>query len=229
MLDILDGSAILPRGMARGLAEQGVVAVYVPMPCYGERKPPGNAHLLLYQKEPQRTLDNIRQTVMDVRRAKAVLAARPEVDPQRIGITGVSLGGIMTSLTAGVDGHFYRVVPILAGGDLAAITFHARETRIVRAALEQKGMTQQDTEKLLAPVEPLHFASRINPETCLMINAARDEVIPRETTDALRKAIGSPQILWTPLGHYSSVYYLPNIRQRMIDFLKGGKVEKLDF
>ena len=224
VLDILDGSAILPRGLARGMAEQGVAAVYLTQPCYGKRKPPGNAHA--FKADPNKTVDNMRQTVMDVRRAKAVLATLPEVDPKRLALTGVSLGGIMTSLAAGVDGEFARVVPILAGGDLTAITFHARETRSIRRAIEEKGMTREDTARLLAPVEPLNFAGRIDPDTCLMINAAKDEVIPRSTTEALNKAIGS-RIIWTPLGHYSSILYLPQIRQRTIDFILGKQVEDL--
>jgi cephalosporin-C deacetylase-like acetyl esterase len=226
VLDILDGSAILPRGLARGMAEQGVAAMYITQPCYGKRKPPGNAHMKAFKADPNKTVDNIRQTVMDVRRAKAVLATLPEVDPKRLALTGVSLGGIMTSLAAGVDGEFARVVPILAGGDLTAITFHARETRSIRRAIEEKGMTREDTARLLAPVEPLNFAGRIDPDTCLMINAAKDEVIPRSTTEALNKAIGS-RIIWTPLGHYSSILYLPQIRQRTIDFILGKQVEDL--
>ena len=226
VLDILDGSAILPRGLARGMAEQGVAAVYMLQPCYGRRKPPGNAHMKAFKADPNKTVDNMRQTVMDVRRTKAVLVTLPEVDPKRLALTGVSLGGIMTSLAAGVDGEFARVVPILAGGDLTAITFHARETRSIRRAIEEKGMTREDTVRLLAPVEPLNFAGRIDPESCLMINAAKDEVIPRATTEALGKAIGS-RIIWTPLGHYSSVLYLPQIRQRTIDFILGKRVEDL--
>jgi cephalosporin-C deacetylase-like acetyl esterase len=226
VLDILDGSAILPRGLARGMAEQGVAAVYITQPCYGKRKPPGNAHMKSFKDDPDKVVNNFRQTVMDIRRTKAVLATLPEVDPKRLALTGISLGGIMTSLAAGVDGDFARVVPILAGGDLTAITFHARETRGIRRTIEEKGMTREDTARLLAPVEPLNFAGRIDPDTCLMINAARDEVIPRSTTEALNKKIGS-RIIWTPLGHYSSIFYLPQIRQRTIDFILGKKVEDL--
>jgi hypothetical protein len=87
-------------------------------------------------------------------------------------------------------------------------------------------MTREDTVRLLAPVEPLNFAGRIDPATCLMINAAKDEVIPRSTTEALAKTIGS-RVIWTPLGHYSSILYLPQIRQRTIDFILGKKVEDL--
>ena len=71
-----------------------------------------------------------------------------------------------------------------------------------------------------------YFAGRIDPKTCLMINAAKDEVIPRSTTDALAKTIGS-RVIWTPLGHYTSVLYLPQIRQRTIDFILGKEVEDL--
>jgi dienelactone hydrolase len=229
VLDIMDGSAIVPRGLARGLAQQGVVAMYVPMACFGPRRPKGDVHLRRMVDDPGQAIDNVRQTVMDIRRAKAILAARPDVDPHQIAITGVSLGGIVTALAAGVDGQFNRVVPILAGGDLAEMVFSsARETRQMREAMAAKGMSRDDAERFLAPIEPLNFASRIAPATCLMINASNDEVIPKDATEKLNKAIGSPQILWHPLGHYSSIFYLPKIRQSAVDFIKGKKVESLD-
>ena len=229
VLDILDGSAVIPRGIARGLAEQGVAAIYVPMACYGVRRPANGAHYAYYAEHPEETVGNMRQTVMDVRRAKAVLAAHPEVDPDRISITGVSLGGIMTSLIAGVDGQFYRVVPILAGGDIAAITFHARETRRIREACTAKGIDQAKLAEMLRPVDPLTFAARIRPDTCLMINASKDEVIPMATTLALNKAIGNPTMLMVPAGHYGAGLFLPGIRRGVIDFLLGRKVERLEF
>jgi dienelactone hydrolase len=228
VLDIMDGSAVVPRGLARGLAQQGVAAVYVPMACFGPRRPKGDVHLRRMADDPEQAIANMRQTVMDIRRAKAILAARPDVDPHQIAITGVSLGGIVTSLAAGVDGEFNRVVPILAGGDMAEMIFStARETRQMRQVMAAKGMSQEDAERFLAPIEPLNFASRIAPATCLMINAANDEVIPKDATEKLNKAIRSPQILWHPLGHYSSIFYLPKIRQSAVDFIKGRKVESL--
>jgi dienelactone hydrolase len=221
VLDILDGSAIVPRMLARAAAHQGVAALYLPMPCYNVRRPKDNGHEKLLRDDPSRLGDGMRQTVMDVRRAKAILASRPEVDPHRLGITGVSLGGIMTALSAGVDGQFDRVVPILAGGDVAALMFHTRETRKIRALLEAKGITKNDAAKILAAVEPLNYASRIDPARCFMINAGNDEVIPKATTEALNKAIGGAEILWLPTGHYTALTYLPLIQQRTIEFLKS--------
>lgn len=223
VLDILDGSAILPRIMARAAAQQGVAALYVPMPCYNARRPKGDAHLKYLAEDPRRrTADGMRQTVMDVRRAKAILAARPEVDTDCLGITGISLGGIMTALAAGVDGDFDRVVPILSGGEIASITFSSHETRKIRALMEAAGMREADAKVALAHVEPINFAARLDPRRVLMINARQDEVIPKWTTEALRKAMGEPEIVWVPGTHYSAILSLPTIQQRTIDFLRAG-------
>ena len=228
VLDIMAGNSVVPRGFARGLASQGVAALYLPMAYYNARRPKDNAHVQFFQADPARAADPPRQTVMDIRRARAILASRHEIDPQRIGITGVSLGGILASLSAGVDGDFYRVVPVLAGGDLAEMMFRAPETRRVRQKLLEQGVDQARLNTIFAPVEPLHFASRIDPHRCLMINASKDEVIPRDCTMALWKAAGRPTLLWVPSGHYSAALFMPTIKQTAIDFLKGQKVDRLD-
>src|SRR5688500_13278019 len=79
VLDILHGSALVQRGLARGMAEQGAAGFYVPMACYGARKPDRNAHHQAFRDDPSKAIENVRQTVMDVRRAKAILTTRPEV------------------------------------------------------------------------------------------------------------------------------------------------------
>ena len=220
-LDIKAGNAIVPRMLARAAARRGMVAMYVPMPGYGARRPKGDDYQRSLEADPDLVVESIRQTVMDVRRAKAILAARPGVDADHIGICGVSLGGIMAALSAGVDGDFDRVVLILAGGDLATIVLgDNRETRRMRAALLARGLTPATTADLLAPVEPLHFAMRIGAERCLMINALHDEIIPRSTTDALRAAIGNPPILWLPAGHYSVVTHFITMQHQALEFLR---------
>jgi dienelactone hydrolase len=225
-LDIKAGNAIVPRMLARSAARRGMAAMYVPMPGYGARRPKGDDYQRSLEADPDLVVESIRQTVMDVRRAKAILASRDDVDVDHIGICGVSLGGIMAALSAGVDGDFDRVVLILAGGDLATIVLgDNRETRRMRAAFLAHGLTPATTAELLAPVEPLHFATRIGARRCLMINALHDEIIPRGTTDALRAAIGNPPILWLPAGHYSVVTHFITMQHQALEFLKGRAAE----
>ena len=51
--------------------------------------------------------------------------------------------------------------------------FHDRETRKVKENLLAKGFDEQKLQPLMASVEPLHFANRIDSARCLMINAAQ--------------------------------------------------------
>ena len=54
--------------------------------------------------------------VADVILAHSLLRSLPEVDPARIGVTGISWGGYLTSLVAGVDPRFKFAVPVYGCG-----------------------------------------------------------------------------------------------------------------
>jgi dienelactone hydrolase len=57
--------------------------------------------------------------VADVIRGVSLLASRPEVDPFRIGITGISWGGYLTCIVAGLDDRLRVAVPVYGCGFLA--------------------------------------------------------------------------------------------------------------
>ena len=54
--------------------------------------------------------------VADIALAHSLLASRPEVDTSRIGLTGISWGGYLTSIAAGVDHRFRFAVPVYGCG-----------------------------------------------------------------------------------------------------------------
>ena len=54
--------------------------------------------------------------VADVVLAHSLLAARTEVDAERIGVTGISWGGYLTSIVAGVDDRLKFAVPVYGCG-----------------------------------------------------------------------------------------------------------------
>ncbi|MBX7165068.1 MAG: alpha/beta fold hydrolase [Pirellulales bacterium] len=56
--------------------------------------------------------------VAAVIRGHSLLASRPEVDPRRIGITGISWGGYLTSIVAGLDDRLAVAVPVYGCGFL---------------------------------------------------------------------------------------------------------------
>lgn len=56
--------------------------------------------------------------VADVVRAHSLLRSFPEVDPNRTAVTGISWGGYLTCITAGVDNRFKAAVPVYGCGYL---------------------------------------------------------------------------------------------------------------
>ena len=86
--------------------------------------------------DPKLFVGAIAQAGEDIRRTIDLLASRPEINPQRIGITGISLGGIIAATAAGAEPRLYRAGLILAGGDLLTIIHHARETRPLSEMLQ---------------------------------------------------------------------------------------------
>lgn len=59
------------------------------------------------------------QAVSSVILAHSLLRSLPDVDPDRTGITGVSWGGFLTCITAGLDQRFKCVIPIYGCGYLS--------------------------------------------------------------------------------------------------------------
>jgi dienelactone hydrolase len=175
------------------MAENGIATLMLYMPGYGPRRPKEGPKEKLGTKDMDAMIATLRQAVLDVRRAGDWLAARPDVEPSRVGLVGISLGSIVGSLAAGVDDHFGRSVFIIGGGDLAAIVMNgSKETAAAKARLEKDGFTIEQLRGLWKDIDPVTFASRVRPEEMLLINAEADEVIPKECTLRLATAMGSP-------------------------------------
>ena len=97
VLHILGGDFNLSRLFCAGLAEKGVAALFLKMPYYGPRQQPGVKRRMI-SPDPRETVEGMTQAVLDIRRATAFLATRPEIDAKRLGIFGISLGGITGAL-----------------------------------------------------------------------------------------------------------------------------------
>jgi cephalosporin-C deacetylase-like acetyl esterase len=160
----------------------------------------------------------MRQGICDVRRAAAWLASRAEVDPARLGVTGISLGGIVASVAAAVDPTLNRAALLLAGGDLARVLWEMPEGAKYRALWVESGRDLDDLKALSDPFDPLTHAHRLVGKRVVMMAGKVDEVIPPASARALWEAAGRPPITWYDCGHYSAVgFLLPAVRQA-VDF-----------
>ena len=192
------------------LAESGIPALLMYMPYYGPRMPVGKDRKHVFMEGDVETMAaGLRQAVMDARRAGDWLASRPDVEPSRVGIVGISLGAIVGGLTAGVDDRFGRSVLVIGGGDLPAILMNpCKETALARRKIGEAGLTEERLRELWRDVDPLTFAGRLRAQELLLINAETDEVIPRAATERFHAAAGRPAIHWIKGGHYAIVLQL---------------------
>jgi len=125
-------------------------------------------------------------------RAVTYMATLPEVDPERIGMTGVSAGGLMTWIANGVDDRLAAACPIMAAGDWERSL--AGGSWFLDFPLGQAGMSAdspeaQAFERLL---DPIKYAHRQHAPV-MFINGAQDEFFPIDTTRTTFEEVEAPE------------------------------------
>jgi len=226
-LHILDGNAQLTELMCTTVARRGIPAISIDLPYYGPRRPGVGPEGLA--ENPDIFLSAISQAVEDIRRTVDLLCARPEVNPDRIGVMGISLGGIVGATAAAIEPRFDRANLILSGGELPTIIHHARETRQLSEMIRRLSAAKRaEVEAKLLALDPVHVApalrDRARQGRVLMINVDQDEVIPPSCTQKLAEALGiADRVVWLKgLGHYTAVAELPRAMQMSGDFFAKG-------
>jgi dienelactone hydrolase len=202
VLHILDGRFYAARLVAAALAQRGIAALFIKLPYYGERRPPGDVDLKSLDLPDVVTA--IRQAVRDVRRGAFWLRRRPEVADGKVGIVGVSLGSFVAQLAAGADGGFDRCAFVLGGGSLTDTVYAgSKDTRKIVRLLTERGWDRAGVAEALAPIEPLRHVDGIAKRSVLMINCRADEVVPPASSRRYWEALGRPEIVWYDGGHYA--------------------------
>src|SRR6516225_6777883 len=189
VLDITAGDQSLSRMIAGHLAQNGIGGLFVQMAYYGPRRPPGSK-LRLMSPDINHTTQAIRQTVLDLRRATAWMESRPEIDKNRLGIMGTSLGSFMAALTAEMEPKLKRVAVLLGGGGLVEAYYDDPRAKPYREIFEALGGTKALAVKTFAPVDPLTCAANLKDRRVLIVAAKQDEIVPARAAEALWRETG---------------------------------------
>jgi hypothetical protein len=170
--------------------------------------------------------DLLRARVIDTRRVLDWLLRRQEIDGNRVALVGFSHGAIVGSLVTAVDSRIKASALVLGGGDLAGIIRDSRErslARIREGLMADDGLTldgfYNTASATLEDVDPLTYAPLVSPRTVLMINARFDWVIRRSYTEALWRALGRPELVWLPAGHYTAGLFTSYARHKILDHI----------
>lgn len=160
---------------------RGVAVASIDFPLHGERVSAKLTEILLAglagpgSRADARALwtDFARQAAHDLVRALDALAPHPELDPKRVAYAGFSLGAIVGALYCPQDPRLSGAALALGGGGFGP-----------------------------PPLDPAHHIARFSGRPLLLVNATRDERVPRSAAEALHAAAGDPkQVLWFESGH----------------------------
>jgi len=207
ILDITGGDQTLSRSMGTYFAQKGIAGLFVQMAYYGPRRPPGT-RLRLMSTDIVHSMNALRQTVLDMRRATAWLESRPEVDSKRLGIVGTSLGSMVGALAAEMEPKLGRVAVLLGGGGLVDAYYDHPLAAPYRKPFEKLGGTKAMVVKMLAPVDPLTCAGNLKDRKLLIIAGKRDEIVLPKMSIALWEASGKQKIIWYDCTHYGAIAYV---------------------
>lgn len=219
VLHILGGDFDLARLFCRALAGRNINALFLKMPYYGERKQEG-VDVRMISMKPEETVSGMVQAVSDIRQAASWLQAQEEVDPEQLGIMGISLGGITGALTVGIEPRFTKAAFLLAGGDMGEVAWTSTEMTELREKWTKSGRTKDELFAQLKIIDPVTYARPVEGRQILMLNASHDEVVPPACTVSLWKAFGEPEIVWWDAGHYTAVRYIFSGMARVIRFFE---------
>lgn len=169
----------------------------------------------------------MKQTIIDIRRGMDWLEKQPEVDKDKIGVEGVSLGAIIACLLAEADSRVKAGVFFLVGGDLAMILSTSNEPEIVRyrkMILKKNNWTMEQFKEICASytdeIDPLTYAKLIDPSKILMMNGYFDKVILMDSAEKLWEEMGKPDFEKMFCGHYTAFLYILYAKERAVNHFK---------
>jgi len=190
--------------LSRVLARANVAALFVEEPFSLARKVqnprPGEGEILSGNVLDMRA--NLRQAVLDARRGLDYLAQRPDIDSKRLGVSGISLGGVLSGVVAGVDPRVKVIMTLVGGADFAHGFWNGLLTRRYRREILRRGYTFETFRDAMAPIEASRWLHDFNPHNALMINGRYDLVILPKQAQKLSHALGDTPIVWGNTGHY---------------------------
>ncbi len=227
LLHHLQDDQTIEHIVADAIAARGIGVFLMYLPHYGPRRGAHSPRDLDFA-HAEVLHEQVSQGILDIHLARDFLAAQEENDPARLGLLGISLGGIVGSLAAGVDPGFEGgCVFVIAGGDFAKMIFNgSREVRSIARSFDALGMDEDAVRAALVPVEPLGWAHRID-DRVQMFNVTEDEIIPRSCTEQLAETIsGEVELAWYAGSHVMLGLYVAEILDRIEGFVFATEADR---
>jgi uncharacterized protein len=187
----MPGNARGMAGLGQLLAQHGAVVIAIDAP-FARR---GGSPVQFTAEDRAEQI----QLIKDLQRAVDVLRARVNVDDERIAYLGISYGGAMGALLAGIERRIKAAALVVGDGGLVS-HFTGPEDASFMAGLPCA--TRVSWFRDMAPIEPIRFIAHASPTALLLQSGRSDNLVPVADAQALHAAASPPRtILWYEAGH----------------------------
>jgi len=206
-LPILAGSNLwIESRFWKPLLDRGIAVLFVELPYQFHRRPKGTVSGMVFLgRSPETLRNNFSQAILDVRRALTWLAARPEVDQERLGLVGISLGALVGSATYAIDTRLKDAAFLLGGADPKRLL---AESALTGPILKRLGIKVERLDLMAKEIDPLLYKEGNLHRPALLVNASWDRIIPSENARLLHEAFPASSQIWVPGGHYSAILHM---------------------
>ncbi len=175
------------HGLCKRLAERGLVAVGVEQRNHGRRlvSHAANDHSPTHAADMYGLMVG---TATDLSLLLDFLPARLGLSVQRVGVTGVSLGGHVTLMALGLDPRFTAGAAFIGSGDYLAL----KRQRHLREEFRALAWDEFYNPGLAAAVErfdPVNRPEVFADRPVLLLNGADDTLVPLEGNENLAEAV----------------------------------------
>lgn len=219
---ILGGDYPLERGICRYLARNGfhVAMVHRKTLKIGPDQPIEHLELLL------------RQGILRIRQVVDWMETNERVDASRMGGFGISMGGIVSAITAAIEPRLRAHVIALAGGSIPDILTTSKDSLLTKPLaryLAHHHMDLNAMEALLRQhiqTDPVRMAPYVDSTRLLMFIAIGDRTIGRGNSLRLRRALRFPATVFLPTGHYTAYLMLPYLKYASLKFFRSTLLNK---
>jgi fermentation-respiration switch protein FrsA (DUF1100 family) len=171
--------------------------------------------------------------VSDLKAAVQFLASQPDVDPDRIGVLGASMGGVVAILEAVENTYIKALVTESAPASLpdqiaTSVTAYTGLPAFPFANIIQwfaEGELGYKAEEVAA----VKVIGSISPRPILILQGGADKFIPQDSGRRLHDAAGEPRELWfePDLGHLEFLKKLPDdYKERVVKFFDQYLLQK---
>ena len=165
--------------IGKALLRVGIASLAIDLPMHGERIVAGAERGAI---QPMELMRNWKLALAEASIGLRYLAARPEIDGQRLSLAGYSLGSYLGVSVAARE-RAVRAVMLASGGDLPADMPFARVVRAV--------------------IDPASAVRKLEGTPLLMIHGRRDRTVTPDQAQRLFEAAREPkEIRWWDAGHY---------------------------